>query len=149
MRRIVVTMLHGFGVRVVHEAEDGITGLKAAGNLKPDIIITDSLMPAMDGMEFTRAIRNPKSKLNCFVPIIMLTGATEQWRVLSARDVGVTEFLSKPVSAKALYQRIVTTLTNPKRFVKTEHYFGPDWGQHVAPANDRAAQEERQEYMID
>lgn len=149
MRRIVVTMLHGFGVRHIDEAENGAAGLKSAAAFKPDIIITDSLMPAMNGTEFTRAIRNLKSNCNCFVPIIMLTGATEQWRVLGARDVGITEFLSKPIAAKALYQRIVATLTNPKRFVKTETYFGPDWGQHAAENNTLTAQEKRHVHMID
>ncbi len=149
MRRIIATMLHGFGVRHIEEAENGTAGLEAAAVFKPDIIITDSLMPAMDGTEFTRTIRNPESNCNCFVPIIMLTGATEQWRVLDARDVGVTEFLSKPIAAKALYQRIVATLTEPKRFVKTETYFGPDWGQHRAEDDTLTAEEEPQVHMID
>jgi len=40
----------------------------------------------------------------------MLTGHSEEWRVIQARDVGVTQFLAKPVSARALYTRIVSAI---------------------------------------
>jgi DNA-binding response OmpR family regulator len=56
----------------------------------------------------------------------MLTGHTEKQRVTAARDAGITEFLAKPISAKALYQRIVNVVANPRPFIKTKTYFGPD-----------------------
>ena len=43
-----------------------------------------------------------------------------------ARDAGVTEFLAKPISAKGLYQRILNVVANPRPFIKTKTYFGPD-----------------------
>ncbi len=42
-----------------------------------------------------------------------------------ARDAGVTEFLVKPISAKGLYQRIVSVVMAPRPFIKTATYFGP------------------------
>jgi two-component system, chemotaxis family, chemotaxis protein CheY len=45
---------------------------------------------------------------------------------MMARDAGVTEFLAKPISAKALYQRIVNVVVSPRPFIKTKSYFGPD-----------------------
>jgi DNA-binding response OmpR family regulator len=56
----------------------------------------------------------------------MVTGHTEKTRVTAARDAGVTEFLAKPISAKALYQRIVNVVANPRPFIRTKTYFGPD-----------------------
>jgi DNA-binding response OmpR family regulator len=56
----------------------------------------------------------------------MVTGHTEKDRVTAARDAGVTEFLAKPISAKALYERIVNVVANPRPFIKTKTYFGPD-----------------------
>jgi two-component system, chemotaxis family, chemotaxis protein CheY len=56
----------------------------------------------------------------------MLTGHSEKKRVIAARDAGVTEFLAKPLSAKALYQRILNVVANPRPFIKTKTYFGPD-----------------------
>jgi DNA-binding response OmpR family regulator len=56
----------------------------------------------------------------------MLTGHSEKKRVVAARDAGVTEFLAKPISAKALYHRVLNVVANPRPFVKTKNYFGPD-----------------------
>jgi CheY-like chemotaxis protein len=126
MRRIVRTLLHGFGAREVHEAEDGASGLEAFTHNVPDIVITDWAMPIFDGLELTQMIRQPGANANPFVPIIMLTGHSEKKRVMAARDAGVTEFLAKPLSAKALYERIVNVVINPRPFVRTKTYFGPD-----------------------
>jgi hypothetical protein len=51
--------------------------------------------------------------------------------VIGARDAGVTEFLAKPISAKGLYQRILNVVANPRPFIKTETYFGPDRRRNV------------------
>jgi DNA-binding response OmpR family regulator len=51
--------------------------------------------------------------------------------VVAARDAGVTEFLTKPISAKALYQRILNVVANPRPFIKTKTYFGPDRRRNV------------------
>jgi CheY-like chemotaxis protein len=126
MRRILRTLLHGFGVREVFEAEDGASGLEAFTNQMPDIIITDWAMPIFDGLELAQMIRQPESKGNPYAPIIMLTGHSEKRRVTVARDAGVTEFLAKPISAKGLYQRILNVVASPRPFIKTKTYFGPD-----------------------
>jgi len=112
--------------RDVYEAEDGATGLDAFTHHVPDIVMTDWAMPIFDGLELTQMIRQPGANANPFVPIIMVTGHTEKERVTAARDAGVTEFLAKPISAKALYQRIVNVVANPRPFIKTKTYFGPD-----------------------
>ena len=126
MRRIVRTLLHGFGAREVYEAEDGAAGLDAFTHYMPDIVITDWAMPIFDGLELAQMIRQPGANANPYAPIIMLTGHTEKARVTAARDAGITEFLAKPISAKALYQRIVNVVANPRPFIKTKSYFGPD-----------------------
>ena len=126
MRRIMRTLLHGFGAREVYEAEDGATGLDSFTHYVPDIVLTDWAMPIFDGLELTQMIRQPGANANPYVPIIMVTGHTEKARVTAARDAGITEFLAKPISAKALYQRIVNVVANPRPFIKTKTYFGPD-----------------------
>jgi CheY-like chemotaxis protein len=133
MRRIVRTLLHGFGTRDVYEAEDGAAGLEALTRTAPDILITDWATPIFDGLELTRMIRQPDTSPNPFVPILMLTGHSEKRRVTAARDAGVTEFLVKPISAKALYQRIVNIVINPRPFVRTKSYFGPDRRRNSNP----------------
>ncbi len=134
MRRIVRTLLHGFGAREVVEAEDGAAGLEAFNGNIPDIVITDWAMPIFDGIELTQMIRQPGANPNPFVPIIMLTGHSERRRVVAARDAGVTEFLVKPISARALYERIVNVVLNPRPFVRTKSYFGPDRRRNLNPS---------------
>jgi two-component system, chemotaxis family, chemotaxis protein CheY len=126
MRRILRTLLHGFGARDVMEAEDGASGLELFSQNNPDIIFLDWEMPIFDGLELIQMIRQPEANSNPFVPIIMLTGHTERTRVTAARDAGITEFLAKPISAKGLYQRVFSVVAHPRPFIKTATYFGPE-----------------------
>jgi len=133
MRRILRTLLHGFGAREVYEAEDGAAGLEAFTHYVPDIILADWVMPIFDGLELTQMIRQPGANANPYVPIIMLTGHSEKKRIISARDAGVTEFLAKPISAKSLYERILNVVANPRPYIKSKTYFGPDRRRNVNP----------------
>ena len=56
----------------------------------------------------------------------MMTGHSEKNRVMEARDAGVTEFVVKPITAKAVFDRIQAVIIRPRSFIKTEDYFGPD-----------------------
>jgi two-component system, chemotaxis family, chemotaxis protein CheY len=134
MRRITRTLLVGYGSREVFEAEDGATGLEAFTQYLPDIVITDWVMPIFDGLELTQMIRQPGTNANPYVPIIMLTGHTERTRVVGARDAGITEFLAKPISARSLYDRILNLVANPRSFIRTKTYFGPDRRRTVNPS---------------
>ena len=91
-------------------------------------------MPVFDGIELTRMIRQPDTSPNPFVPIIMITGYAERNRVFEARDAGVSEMLVKPISAKGLYARIAKVVLNPRPFIRTDHYFGPD-RRHLVKAD--------------
>src|ERR1044072_7945493 len=133
MRRILRTLLHGFGTREVYEAEDGAAGLEAFQHYSPDVVIPDWAMPIFDGLELTQMIRQPGANNNPYVPIIMLTGHSEKKRVIAARDAGVTEFLAKPISAKGLYQRVLNVVADPRPFIRTLSYFGPDRRRNANP----------------
>jgi CheY-like chemotaxis protein len=126
MRTLLRSLLHALGIKNVSEAADGDAGLREMRNHTPDLILTDLSMVPTDGIAFTRQVRTAANSPNPYVPIIMVTGHTERPRVEAARDAGVTEFLAKPISAKALYQRILNVIANPRPFIKTKTYFGPD-----------------------
>ena len=134
MRRILRTLLHSFGVRVAYEAEDGASALDMFIHYVPDIIVCDWAMPIFDGLELTQMIGQPDGQGNPYTPIIMLTGHSDKRRVMMARDAGVTEFLAKPISAKALYQRVVNVVASPRPFIKTKNYFGPDRRRNIHAA---------------
>ena len=134
MLTVVKTILTALGVRNVRTVVDAADAFKEMRTLPADIVITDWMMSPVDGLDFVRLLRNAKDTPNPYVPIIMLTGHTEMHRVLEARDAGVTEFLAKPISAHALYGRIVTIVEHPRPFVRTKIYFGPCRRRHQKDA---------------
>ena len=90
-----------------------------------DLVICSWLRDIIKGPEFVKMVRSGKNTKNPYIPIIMLSAFTEAFRITEARDAGVNEFLAKPVSPKALYQRIVAVIEKPRPFVRTATYFGP------------------------
>ncbi len=126
MRGLVRDVLVALGVKSYAFAGDGDSALNELQQFSADIIICDWHMIPIDGIEFTRQIRNDNKSSNRFVPIIMLTAHTERNRVAEARDAGVNEFLAKPISAKSLYSRIRSVIENPRQFVHADPYLGPD-----------------------
>ncbi|MSO93662.1 MAG: response regulator [Rhodospirillales bacterium] len=130
MRTIVRAVLNTWGCRNIVEASDGEEGLKELKVFPADLVICDWEMAPMDGIDFTRRIRNDQDSPNRFVPVIMLTAHTEVRRVRHARDAGIHEFLAKPVQPKALYERICEIIERPRKFVRCASYFGPDRHRH-------------------
>lgn len=125
-RRLVRALLMNVGVKVIHEAVDGISGLETIRMIGPDVVILDWEMPYLNGAELVRIVRSPGVFPMPDVPIIMLSGHGERWRVLQAMRLGVNEFLIKPVSAKALLDRIVSILVKPRPIVQVGNYYGPE-----------------------
>ena len=133
MRKVVRTMLMGLGVRNIYEASDGSTGLGLIRTVSPDVVILDWEMPGLDGASFVRIVRSPGSFPLPDVPIIMLTGHGERSRVIEAMQIGVNEFLLKPVSSKSLQDRLFSVLAKPRPLVRSGSYYGP------APRKDATA----------
>lgn len=125
MLNIISTVLRGFAAKDFMETTDPIEALSMLQNHRVDIVIADYNMQVLDGIDFIRLARNSPGSLNPYVPIIMLTAHTERRRVLSARDAGVTEFCSKPVTAAELARKINAVISAPRPFVKSKGYFGP------------------------
>lgn len=126
MQLLLKEVLRSLNVRIVQTADDGADALKVLRTFDPDIIITDWNMTPLDGRDLVEMIRTSSDSVNPFVPIIMLTGFTEFNKVIESRDIGVHEYLAKPISAVSLYRRIVSIIENPRQFIKTRSYVGPD-----------------------
>ena len=126
MRAITSAILQSAGVRKIREVGDGGAGLDALKEQAFDVAIVDFNMFPLDGVEFTRLVRNSADSPNPYLPIIMMTGHSEKNRVMEARDAGVTEFVVKPITAKAIFDRLNAVIFKPRPFVKTDGYFGPD-----------------------
>ena len=133
MRQLVKTVLSALNLRNVAEADDGAAAIKVLKTFEADFVICDWAMSPLDGIDFTKLIRTSEDSPNIYLPIIMLSGHTEMNRIMIARDAGVNEFLAKPVSATNLYQRIRAIVEQPREFVRTPNYFGPNRRRRLDP----------------
>jgi CheY-like chemotaxis protein len=114
MRRILATLLRGFGFREIHECEDGAKALAAVPEFRPDIILTDFSMPHLDGIAFAREVRAMKDQGLAHAPILMVTGHAHMKQVMAAREAGVNEFLAKPVNGQTLADRITRIIQHER-----------------------------------
>ncbi len=126
MRAIASAILTSAGAIKIREVGDGAQALKALQEQPFDLAIVDFNMYPLDGVEFTRLVRNSADSADPYLPIIMMTGHSERSRVQEARDAGVNEFVVKPITAKAMLDRIQAVILRPRPFVRCNGYFGPD-----------------------
>jgi len=127
MRAIVLAILKGSGMRDVREARDGAEALEILRQFPADIALVDFNMSPIDGVEFTRMLRNASDSSNPYLPVVMITGHSERSRVVEARDAGVNEFVVKPLTARALLSRLDSVIMRPRPYIRClGGYFGPD-----------------------
>ncbi|MFZ3359085.1 MAG: response regulator [Xanthobacteraceae bacterium] len=126
MRKVARALLQSLGIKEIYEAGDGRAGLDKICTRAPDIVLLDWQMPSLDGPEFMRALRSPGTFPLPDVPVIMLTASSERSRVLEAVELGVNEYLLKPVSTTALLARIVSIMVKPRPMVRRGDFYGPE-----------------------
>ena len=98
------------------EAGNGEEGISIAQNEIPDLIITDVMMPKMDGYKFSKAIRSDEKTSH--VPIIMLTAKAGLDDKILGLETGVDDYLTKPFSAKELKVRVKNLIYQRKQLRK-------------------------------
>lgn len=115
MRRLVELILKSVGVGDLRAASSGMDALALLKDWLPDVMLVDYVMEGIDGIAFTRMVREWIDRPGCrSLPIIIMTGYSELWRLDEARKAGANEFLVKPFTAGALLgriQRVMSGLT--------------------------------------
>ena len=99
------------GYEVAH-AGDGQRGLEAARSRNPDLIITDVIMPVMDGFEMCRSIRENTDLY--LTPIVMVTSLSNPEDVLRGLEAGADCYITKPYEGKIMLSRIRSVLALPR-----------------------------------
>jgi twitching motility two-component system response regulator PilH len=109
-RRLLERMLDASGYRVL-AAPDGESGVAAATNSHPDLIVLDVMMPRLNGYQTCRALKaHPETSA---IPVIMLTTKDQPADAYWAAEVGADLFLPKPVDLPLLLDHIAR-LTGPR-----------------------------------
>jgi two-component system chemotaxis response regulator CheY len=125
MRTLLAEMLREFGFHQVLTADDGIAATAILRASAIDVVFIDWHMPNLDGVAFTQGVRRGEYGNDPYLPILMVSGRTEQSSVRRALDAGVHSYVLKPITPQSLAERLSQLIENPPRFVKTDDYFGP------------------------
>ena len=91
----------GHVVRTAADAADGIRAILAE---PPELILSDIAMPYLDGMELLHALRS--DPLTRRIPVVFLTGRTDDDTLVKARQLGADDFLTKPIQVEDLLSSI-------------------------------------------
>ncbi len=127
MRTIVSQILRALPVKRVLEAADGVEAFERLRYEEIDAIVLDYRMEPIDGLEFVRMLRTAKDSPAPDIPVLMMTGHTERSRVLAAKEAGVSGFMAKPISARALAERLMVA-------IEAHPLFAPRLAQPALPS---------------
>ncbi|MBL7775025.1 MAG: response regulator, partial [Saprospiraceae bacterium] len=106
----------------IHEAANGREGVEAAFRLVPDLVISDVMMPEMDGYQVCRILKT--DELTCHIPIVLLTAKADRQSKIKGLTHGADEYLPKPFDPEELFVRLEKLLELRRRL--QEKYAGPD-----------------------
>ncbi len=109
VRNAIVQMSESLGHRVVAQASDGREAVAMVEQAKPDLVLLDIRMPELSGLEAARSILETRP-----VPIVIVTGHTDQALIDDAAELGVFSYLVKPLTRERLAGAIATALARFK-----------------------------------
>lgn len=134
MQSLLGDILRGFGAKDVIAVRNTDAAWAELEGRAVDLMLVDWMVGPLDGRAFIREVRKSRSERLRLVPVIMITGHSERYRVEQARDAGANEFLTLPLAPMTLFDRIVSLIDQPRPFVRTRTYFGPDRRRRRNPA---------------
>lgn len=102
MRKILRMTLESLENVDFLEAGDGAEGLRLVAEHDPDLVVTDWIMPVMDGRALASALKRHRPRL----PVLMVTTVSDKDRVLEALKAGVRDYLVKPFSPEVLTGKV-------------------------------------------
>jgi len=135
IRSVLTATLRAIGIGRVEGVASGADAIRwleerraalPPGTAPVDLILSDLVMPEVNGLMLLRWIRYSPKSPDKFLPVLMLSGAADRQYVEQARDLGATDFIAKPFSAQTIASRLLFAIARPRRFVLAKGYFGPD-----------------------
>lgn len=105
-RTFIKTALYQIGVKSAKEAATAKEAMEQLNNFKIDLILLDQLMPETNGIDFVKSLKSKSLEGLDQIPVIMITVDTKEKTVLDAKELGIKEYIIKPISPLALKKRI-------------------------------------------
>jgi CheY-like chemotaxis protein len=121
---ILIQILTGFGAKSVRRCESVEQAEQAVQGAQLDLLVVDAMAGA--GYDFVRWLRRSGIQPNCYAPVLLTAGHTPSGAVSQARDCGAHFIMAKPLTPKAVLERIVWISKEGRRFVECDSYLGPD-----------------------
>ena len=125
MRRLTRMMLTTLGAKSVYEAADGLAALEIVRTNNPDIMVLERDVPVLSSAELLQIVRSPDLFPKPDLPVIMVMQTAQRADVIEALRLGVHELLLKPTSPKALQDRLLSVMLNPRKMVRIGKHYVP------------------------
>ncbi len=109
MRRTIRSMLLECGFSEIHEVDNGATALQKLKTGKFDFVITDTLLPGLDGFQLLAAIRSDTQLQH--LPVLMVTAEANVENVVHAAQQGASGYIVKPFTRATLEEKIAVICT--------------------------------------
>ncbi len=139
MRRYLHTLLAD--KFYVIEATNGQAGLKLARDIVPDIVVSDVMMPVMDGLQFCRRLK--EDTITSHIPVILLTARSTEAQQMEGYEHGADAYLTKPFHADLLVSRIYNLV---KSRLQLRQLFGEELATKTSPKNKNTKSEDEESH---
>lgn len=124
--QVTAQALLAFGVKSRFQCRSAADAEEILATELVDLLIVDAEMPDKDGYDLVRDLRLSGVDPNAYAPVIMLSSHSRRSRITAARDCGANFIIAKPISPIVLLDRILWIARQPRQFLQTDTYAGPD-----------------------
>lgn len=134
MARLVAAQLNAVGYKEVSIVHDGAEALELLTRKPFDVVVTDWLMVPVGGRELCHNLRRAKDSPAPGIAIIAVSAHIDHNAIDEMLRAGVDEIVAKPLVVEELLKRLKLVIAEPRQFVRTKTYFGPDRRRRYNPA---------------
>ena len=122
---VLVQIMNGFGGRKLHRCDSVAKAERVVRETELDLLVVDA-MASGGGYDFVNWLRSSGIRPNCYAPVLLTAAHTPAAAVVKARDCGAHIVMAKPLTPKAMLDRIIWVARTGRRFVECDTYVGPD-----------------------
>jgi CheY-like chemotaxis protein len=120
------TVLGVVGMRDVQQEGTSARAIERLRSEPFDVVFCDEYADTVDSTPFAAAARRAHGVLNPMLPIFLVFGSARRRQVERARDDGVTDVLTRPISAATIIRKLNVAVVFPRAFIAAPEFFGPD-----------------------